>query len=57
MELFSIRIQRTFQLVSTENRQIRANNVTDTTFIGLGVITAPTNIATAQRAMMTEKTN
>ena len=40
-----------------ENRQIRANNVTDTTFIGLGVITAPTNIATAQRAMMTEKTN
>ena len=36
---------------------IRANNVTDTTFIGLGVITAPTNIATAQRAMMTEKTN
>lgn len=27
------------------------------TFIGLSVITAPTNIATAQRAMMTEKTN
>lgn len=43
--------------ILTENRQIRANNVTDTTFIGLGVITAPTNIATAQRAMMTEKTN
>ena len=36
---------------------MRANNVTDTAFIGLDVITAPTNIATAQRAMMTEKTN
>lgn len=35
---------------------MRANNVTDTAFIGLDVITAPTNIATAQRAMMTEKT-
>ena len=36
---------------------MRANNVTDIAFIGLDVITAQTNIATAQRAMMTEKTN
>lgn len=34
---------------------MRANNVTDIAFIGLDVITAQTNIATAQRAMMTEK--